>query len=375
MEGQANMQEMRSAKTRDRSLDVMKGILVLQMVLCHCIQFFGNESWPVQKQICDYINLTTFSGFLFTFGFACQYAYFRKSFREAAPHMAKNAVRMLIAFYLSGICYIAFVEYEYYDPGAVPQMLLLQKYPGWSEFLASFFGVILIGLVFFGLFRRMNGWILAGIGALSFGLTFLPYDRITHPWAALFVGSTECQTFPVLQYLFYFAAGVYLCKAMSAQRGGEAGGRAGAGGRGIPAAVSQCGGKAGGREGAGGKKSALRWAVPAAAVLLTIPELVFYLRTGELSGRFPPDAMFVFGAGAFVYLYYCLSRKLAKWNVHFLSAIGENAIFYLLFTNCVIFAFAGSNFKLRGIRFALQFYVLLMLSAWFCQHTVRRSER
>ena len=52
-------------------MDILKGILVLQMVLCHCIQFFGRDSKPIQKQICDYINLTTFSGFFFAFGGSC----------------------------------------------------------------------------------------------------------------------------------------------------------------------------------------------------------------------------------------------------------------------------------------------------------------
>ena len=42
-----------SGTKRDDAADIMKGILVLQMVLCHCIQFFGRDTKPVQKQICE----------------------------------------------------------------------------------------------------------------------------------------------------------------------------------------------------------------------------------------------------------------------------------------------------------------------------------
>lgn len=328
------------ASHRDPSVDVLKGILVLQMVLCHCIQFFGKDSAPVQRQICDYINLTTFSGFLFAFGFGCQYAYFSKSFRTAALRMARTAAKCLLAFYLSSICYIAFVEYDYYDPRVFRQVFLLQKYAGWSEFLASFFGVMLLALVLFFVFQRMNGYLLAGVGGFSLALTFLPYDRIHHPWAALFIGSTDYTTFPVLQYLFYFAAGVYLCR----RKGGKGW---------IPAAV---------------------------AVLLSLPEVWCYGTTGYLSMRFPPDWRYVFGASAVVYFYYLISRRLcaeqksvravaALRNV--LSQLGKNAVFYLLFSNLLIFSFAGSNFKMKKISFAVEFYVLLMLAAWFCQHLIK----
>lgn len=320
-------------QTRERSVDILKGILVIQMVLCHCIQFFGNDSWPIQKQICDFINLTTFPGFLFAFGFACNYAYFSKSWKKAILRMVKTAVKMLLAFYISSICYIAFVEYDYYDPRVLLQVVRLEKYAGWSEFLASFFVIMLIGAALFVVFQRINVWILAGIGVMGLALTYLPYSRITNSWAALMVGSRDYITFPVLQYLFYFAAGVWLCK--------------------------------------NGMK---RWIwILTAVVLLSVPEFLHYFGTGDLSNRFPPDGAFLFGASVVVFLYYMLSRKLSDMNVNILSVIGEDSIFYLLFTNIIIFAFAGSRFRQGGIQFAIRFYLLLMLVTWFCQHTVSRK--
>ena len=83
---------------RRREIDICKGILTVTMILCHCIQFFGNETEGVQKILADVINLATFSGFLFCFGYVSDIAYYRKEWKESAGKMLKNAVRLLAAF-------------------------------------------------------------------------------------------------------------------------------------------------------------------------------------------------------------------------------------------------------------------------------------
>jgi hypothetical protein len=44
------------------------------------------------------LNLITFSGFVFSFGYVSQLAYYAKPFRQAAPRMALAAVKTLLAF-------------------------------------------------------------------------------------------------------------------------------------------------------------------------------------------------------------------------------------------------------------------------------------
>ena len=56
-------------KERNQEIDIMKGLLTLAMILCHCLQFFGKEDAGIEKILVNVINLTTFSGFLFCFGF------------------------------------------------------------------------------------------------------------------------------------------------------------------------------------------------------------------------------------------------------------------------------------------------------------------
>ena len=52
-------------KERNQEIDIMKGLLTLAMILCHCLQFFGKEDAGIEKILVNVINLTTFSGFLF----------------------------------------------------------------------------------------------------------------------------------------------------------------------------------------------------------------------------------------------------------------------------------------------------------------------
>ena len=164
---------------RKREIDILKGILTITMILCHSIQFFGVEKDPVQGLLVNVINLTTFSGFVFCFGYVGEMAYFQKSWPTAAKKMGKNVLRILIAFYLSGIAYVALVEGKIFRMDFIREVLFLQKYPGWSEFLVSFSAMLLIGIVCFPVFKRMNGKILILCALISSGFCFLPYERST----------------------------------------------------------------------------------------------------------------------------------------------------------------------------------------------------
>ena len=320
--------EAADARKRDEAVDVMKGILVLQMVLCHCIQFFCDDANLAVHILRDYINLTTFSGFFFAFGVTSWYAYFRRPFRASIRRMLRTAVRLLFAFWISSICYVGLKELRYFDPRQIGLILSFHKYAGWSEFLASFFGVMVIGIVLFAVFQRINWLTVVILCAVSAATTFLPRSAVTSPLAALFVGSTQYTTFPVISYLFYFAFGVWICKNQW-------------------------------------KWKPWLFGMAAAAFL---PEFYYYLRHCSLTDRFPPDLWFLAGGALAVYLYFLLSQKI---RLRFLQEVGANSLFYLLVTNIVIFAFAGSKYKVYSIRYAVIFYLLLISGTWYLQTLVR----
>lgn len=315
---------------RRREIDICKGILTVTMILCHCIQFFGHEDRGVQMVLVNIINITTFSGFLFCFGYASDLAYYRKDWKASAPRMAKNAVRILIAFYISGLAYMICVEDKIFRSDLILEILFLKRYPGWSEFLASFAAVLAVGIVLFPVLKRMNGRMMGAAAVISAAACFLPYERVHHPWLALLIGSRDFITFPVVQYAVFFAAGIWVCR----------------------------------------KK--IRWNlwIFLGTVLAVIPAVLHLARTGYLPERFPPSVFYIAGGAVFVYLYYLLScrledmREKKKWlevPAGYLEGIGRESLYYLLLSNILIFALKGSSFSFRSETYAYVSFVILLI--------------
>jgi len=97
---------------RDYSIDIYKGILVVLMIFAHVIQFMAEKNIKILSLISLYVNLTTFSGFLFAFGYVCEIAYFRKELCDVKPKMIKTIVKTLFSFYISGLFYNMMLVYK-----------------------------------------------------------------------------------------------------------------------------------------------------------------------------------------------------------------------------------------------------------------------
>lgn len=313
---------------RKREIDIMKGILTVTMILCHSIQFFGEEKDLVQGILVNVINLTTFSGFLFCFGYVGNMAYFQKSWKEGAWKMGKNALRILIAFYLSGIAYVALVEGKIYRFDFIKEVLLLRKYPGWSEFLVSFSAMLIAAIVCFPVYKRLNGKILIILALISGIFCFFPYDMVHNSWLALLVGSRHYVTFSVVQYSIFFAAGIWFCR------------------NGIK----------------------WKWQLFLLYFCFGIPCFYHYMKTGYLPERFPLSIWYLCGGTIFVYLYYllscCLDRvqnAIGKKVTEYFEHVGSESLFYLLFSNLMIFALDCSNFSFRSVGYGYIYFVVILL--------------
>ena len=327
--------EIKTAAGRKREIDILKGILTVMMILCHSIQFFGTEQDSLQGFLVNMINLTTFSGFVFCFGYVGEMAYFRKGWLEGARKMGKNALRILIAFYLSGIAYVALVEGKIFRIDFIREVIFLKKYPGWSEFLVSFSAMLLIGIICFPVFQRMNGKILILCALISGGLCYLPYDNVQNSWLALFVGSRHYVTFPVLQYSFFFVAGIWFCK----------------------------------------NRIRWKWQILALSVCLGIPCFYYYGKTGYLPERFPVSFWYLFGGCLFVYLFYltaCAMEKMQIGILHkvtgYFECVGAESLFYLLFSNLMIFALDCSSFSFRSVGYGYIYFIVILLVIGYFKH-------
>ncbi len=315
---------------RKREIDICKGILTFTMILCHCIQFFGYEDQGVQMVLVNVINITTFSGFLFCFGYASDLAYYQKEWKASVPRMAKNAVRILLAFYISGLAYMICVEDKIFRQDLIMDILFLKRYPGWSEFLASFTAVLAVGIVLFPVFKKMNGWMMAAAAVLSAAACFLPYGRVHNSWLALLIGSRDFITFPVVQYGVFFAAGIWMCR----------------------------------------KKMVWNPWILLGTVLAAIPAAIQLAKVGYLPERFPPSVFYIAGGAVFVYLYYLLSCGLERVRektkgievlAGYLERIGKESLLYLLLSNMIIFALKASSFSFRSEMYAYVSFVVILI--------------
>lgn len=289
------------ARRRDRSLDLFKALLVIGMVVCHCIQLIGDDAragfWVAQL-----INLITFSGFMFSFGYAVQLAYFSRGWAQAAPRLLRNCIRTLLAFYVSGIAFETLVNRQMIGP-LLPKILTLSHIPGYSEFLAVFLMLNILILLLFVPLKWLASRPLGAAAAavLSLLATLLPYERIMPNQLGLLIGSTRFASFPVLQYSGYFLAGASLARP--------------------------------------GKKLNWKVLIPAWAGSAAFAAYVV-LHNGHLPSRFPPSAYWIAGAAGLLCIYWGLAKRLAKLEggvSRCLGWIGAHTLQFLIGSNWIIF--------------------------------------
>ena len=329
---------------RARRIDILKGILTLQMIFAHCIQFYVDLGRnPAALHISDYINLTTFSGFLFCFGYASHLAYFSKGWKEAAGRMFKNGLRLLAAFYISSFCYVVFVEKIPLRLDLALEILLLQRLAGWSEFLLSFALVLVLAGILFPLYQEKCKWGLPAMAALSILTCVLLYPG-TDSFSAVvgqgsgasftgsLVGGIRGAYFPVIPYGIYFLAGIWFAR----------------------------------------KQAGFRKLIFVLACAGTIWHTIDYLWISDgQPSRFPLSLAFLIGAALFVYLYYLLALMLESRQqmppVRYLAGVGKNSLFYLLLSNLIIFAVTASRFYRKEINYSIGLFLVILLVTGYLQ--------
>ena len=288
---------------RYKEIDIFKGILTLLMIFAHCLQFFILQSREnaVAKFLSEYIGLTTFSGFVFSFGFVCCHAYISKSFRKASKKLAVNFLKTLIAFYISSLAFRILIDKIPANQNRILEIMFVRRLAGWSEFLLSFAAILLLVFVFHGLMQKAGNKLSYIIGAISIAACLFPI-RVSDPLIALFAGQADFLVFAVLPYCFYFACGILFAQNDV-------------------------------------RKASMKYFIIGAAGFAYFLAMLFL---NGLPSRFPLSLAWLVGAMPFVYLYYLFSLWLKKFKCSdMLQTIGANSLFYLLISNVFIFALRG----------------------------------
>jgi hypothetical protein len=318
-------------KQRDHSIDIMKGLLVYGMILAHVIQFFSPfHLFEGSLYISDFfINLITFSGFFFCFGYTSDLSYYRKPFKNVFCKMLVNTFKTLVAFYISGVFFRLFISNSPLQWETLKNIITLNDIPGWSEFLVSFTLVTLLGLLLFKpiqfIVERKLWFIVICAGLLC--TTFIPYESVTSTQLGLLIGTTEYASFPVLQYFPYYLIGVFFAR----------------------------------------HRTSFNYRY---LFISLVASAVFIFKWTDqdftLPQRFPPSIYWILGPAMILYGYYLLSKVLSRFSsyLEWLLVPGRNVLFYLLVSNIIIFTLKSkqpywtlSTYESVGVTIILTLFI------------------
>lgn len=135
-------------ENRSLTLDIMKTMLVLGMIAAHVFQLCHSGGNKLIGLFSLYINIITFSSFMFCFGCTSYIAYFAKKSPKTKKRLLRNFIRLLICFYISGFAFMYLVS-QNCNPMDYLKILILWRIPGYSEFLISFSLLNIMLLLFY----------------------------------------------------------------------------------------------------------------------------------------------------------------------------------------------------------------------------------
>lgn len=285
------------APARAADLDLFKTMLVWGMITAHCIQLLAFRPRPAAMVISDVVNLITFSGFMFAFGWGL-------GLSRGAPKRwwarLKPVVLLALATWVSEFAFMALVDKAKLTPELIWNILSFSRLYGWSEFLASFFVLYaVIAVARPALVAIGERWYLMVPAALAcFAASWIVVSRDI-PLLATLVGTTHFASFPILPYLPWFLVGIFYARNPAHPRAAD-------------------------------------WVLAAIATALCALWAAYY---GEYPGRFPPTVLWIAGPALLLLLYLVVARVIAR-RVRipaFVLGTGRHVLAALLVSNLIIF--------------------------------------
>ena len=203
---------------REDSLDFIRGISVIFMILAHGIFFFHDSSNLILTTIARTGNIICFTMFLFVSGASLYYGYLQNNtvLKEKTKKFFSRTFYLLIGFYILAFVVRANIFSIYpIDLRKITAIFIFQDVPNFTEFLFPFIFLSFSSIVLRKIYRKLSSSLLltAVISIIFYFLGMLLYTlNIPSPYKeikALFVGDASLLYFPLFQYLPVFLFGIY----------------------------------------------------------------------------------------------------------------------------------------------------------------------
>ena len=282
----------------------MKAILTINMVFSHTISmlpyFWGNSAPKLIRLSFTYISLlfrfTTFTSFMFCFGFVFYFAYLRK-FNNSKQKIMKNGINTLIIYYISAFG-IYIIDNQIIDLKTSVNILTLNYIVCYSEFLLSYAFISFL-CIFAGnyILKMTSNYRILIVSSFCFAICsfFIPYSMIPSQ-LGIFIGSTKFVFFPIFLYLPYFLFGVYIARNNIYFN---------------------------------------KYVFISTAFLSFLG--VLYITIWGIPRRFPPSFFWLTLSFFYTYCLYLFCVKISKIDLGaFFKRIGDNTLLYLLISNLVL---------------------------------------
>ncbi|MDO8513543.1 MAG: acyltransferase family protein [bacterium] len=208
-----------SKPARDYSLDIIRGIVVLIMIIAHAIDFYHDGSSTFLHYLVISINTITFTIFLFLSGAIAYLVYLKNHYSEKTLfHHIGRRLGLLLGSYYVLVCISLFdkiISASLYDQlRLILDVLLFRNVPSYTEFLIPF---LLFSLLIIPLRKTMTKLaeniplaitVSLGIYALGMLLYHISLPSYLIPWKALLVGHDSIYRFPIFQYFPIYIFGL-----------------------------------------------------------------------------------------------------------------------------------------------------------------------
>ena len=201
-----------SKNKRELKIDLIKTVLVLGMILSHTLDFFITRNSFIGG-LSSYLNLVSFSGFLFVFGYNAYNAYIKKEKSDVIEKkIAKNILILIIYYFISGFLYEYLIRKNrvFFD---YIKILFFLKLPCYSEFLLTFAILNVIILIFRKQLKKISENKIYMFICIAISIIFVLVEPIKKeiPYIYLLF-KTNVMSFPILPYINLFFFGIYFAK-------------------------------------------------------------------------------------------------------------------------------------------------------------------
>jgi uncharacterized membrane protein len=203
---------------REFSLDFLRGVAVLLMIITHVVAFFHDFSDPFLNAISNVGATVSFTVFLFCSGAVLPYTLLKDRIEdEKLTKYLKRTLLILASYYL--ICLIAFFpDLKSFSLLNFLEVLFLIKVPLYAEFLLAFVLFSLFSLLFrkkLKTFKDNLHLVIAVsaafyvVGAAIWLLQLEGLPLFLKSISALFTGYKNWHRFPLFEYMPIFLIGLY----------------------------------------------------------------------------------------------------------------------------------------------------------------------